>query len=286
MDYYQTHDEIDEIGEGLIRKYQYQSFIQGTPTDIEDFITSNLGYRIVYDRIAEGDAGKMAFLADGKTALLLWRNGQRVSIVPPKGLIIVDEYLRQEQNHRKRRFVLAHEAGHILMDRLGNNPVTSAFSREFDTEKQYTVKELADMFSIAESMATAMGVALLMPRTSIVRYVRSRGYEKRIPLYGDSVLCTCDRNVVRDAANQFQVSYKSMFLMRGYTKRKDIMAITVPELLEMGVDKPRMKAVSELMKAVRNGDSFLAFLVDENSTNTADIEEGETVMEEYPSDEA
>lgn len=88
MDYYQTHDEIDEIGEGLIRKYQYQSFIQGTPTDIEGFITSNLGYRIVYDRIAEGDAGKMAFLADGKTALLLWRNGQRVSIVPPKGLII------------------------------------------------------------------------------------------------------------------------------------------------------------------------------------------------------
>ena len=71
MDYYQTHDEIDEIGEGLIRKYQYQSFIQGTPTDIEDFIISNLGYRIVYDRIAEGDAGKMAFLADGKTALLL-----------------------------------------------------------------------------------------------------------------------------------------------------------------------------------------------------------------------
>ena len=108
MDYYQTHDEIDEIGEGLIRKYQYQSFIQGTPTDIEGFITSNLGYQIIYDRIAEGDAGKMAFLADGKTALLLWRNGQRVSIVPPKGLIIVDEYLRQEQNLRKRRFVLAH----------------------------------------------------------------------------------------------------------------------------------------------------------------------------------
>lgn len=64
MDYYQTHDEIDEIGEGLIRKYQ--SFIQGTPTDIEGFVTSNLGYQIIYDRIAEGDAGKMAFLADGK----------------------------------------------------------------------------------------------------------------------------------------------------------------------------------------------------------------------------
>ena len=211
MDYYQTYDEIDEIGEGLIRKYQYQSFIQGTPTDIEGFITSNLGYQIVYDRIAERDAGKMAFLADGRGALWIWQSGQRVSVVPPKGLIIVDEYLRQEQNVKKRRFVLAHEAGHILMDRLGNNPVTSAFSQEFDAEQKYTVKELAAMFSIAESMATAMGVALLMPRSSIVRYVRSRGYEKRIPLYGDSVMCTCDRNAVRDAANQFQVSYKSMF---------------------------------------------------------------------------
>ena len=68
------------------------------------------------------------------------------------------------------------------MDRLGNNPVTSAFSQEFDAEQKYTVKELATMFNIAESMATAMGVALLMPRSSIVKYVRSRGYEKRIPL--------------------------------------------------------------------------------------------------------
>ena len=98
-----------------------------------------------------------------------------------------------------------------IMGKLGNNPVTSAFSQEFDGKPEYTVEELSNMFSIAESMATAMGVALLMPRTSIVRYVRNRGYKKRIPLYGDSVLCTCDRNVVRDAANQFQVSYKSMF---------------------------------------------------------------------------
>lgn len=88
------------------------------------------------------------------------------------------------------------------------------------------------------------------------------------------------------AINRKHINALNQLLMRGYTKRKDIMAISVPELLELGLDKPRMKAVSELMKAVRNGDSFLTFLVDENSTNTADIEEGEAVMEEYQSDEA
>lgn len=66
MYYYHTNDEIDEIGEGIIRKYNYQAFIQGDPTDIEGFIADHLNYRIVYDRLADKDAGRMAFLADGK----------------------------------------------------------------------------------------------------------------------------------------------------------------------------------------------------------------------------
>ena len=67
MYYYHTNDEIDEIGEGIIRKYNYQAFIQGDPTDIEGFIADHLNYRIVYDRLADKDAGRMAFLADGKS---------------------------------------------------------------------------------------------------------------------------------------------------------------------------------------------------------------------------
>ena len=151
MDYYRTNEEIDEIGEGLIRKYQYQTFIQGKSTDIEDFIVNFLGYRIIYDKLAEKDAGKMAFLADGKGSLWLWRNGIRVFVTPPARTIIVDEYLRQESNIKKRRFVLAHEAGHIIMSKLGNNPIASAFRNEFDREQEYSIKDLAAMFSIGES---------------------------------------------------------------------------------------------------------------------------------------
>ena len=46
------------------------------------------------------------------------------------------------------------------------------------------------------------------------------------------------------AINRKHINALNQLLMRGYTKRKDIMAITVPELLDMGLDKPRMKAVS------------------------------------------
>ena len=96
MNYYHTNEEIDEIGEGLIRKYDYNAFIRGESTNIEGFITEHLNYRIVYDRIADSDAGRMAFLSDGKTPLWVWRNGKRTQVIPPSNTIIIDEFLRQE----------------------------------------------------------------------------------------------------------------------------------------------------------------------------------------------
>lgn len=205
--YYHTNDEIDEIGEGIIRKYNYQAFIQGDPTDIEGFIADHLNYRIVYDRLADKDAGRMAFLADGKDTMWVWRDGKRVEVIPPEGMIVIDEFLRQEKNKTRRRFVLAHEAGHIIMDLLNNKPVTAAYNNEFDCEQEYSLKDFAAMFNINENKATSMGVALLMPKTLVVNRVRAMiAPHKRIPLYGSSVLCDSDRAIISQVAEHFQVS--------------------------------------------------------------------------------
>ena len=212
MYYYHTNDEIDEIGEGLIRKYNYQAFIQGDPTDIEGFIADHLNYRIVYDRLADKDAGRMAFLADGKDTMWVWRDGKRVEVIPPEGMIVIDEFLRQEKNKTRRRFVLAHEAGHIIMDLLSNKPVTAAYNNEFDSEREYSLQDFAAMFNINENKATSMGVALLMPKTLVVNRVRALiAPHKRILLYGSSVLCDSDRAIISQVAEHYQVSYKSMF---------------------------------------------------------------------------
>jgi len=212
LNYYHTNDEINEIGEGLIRKYNYQAFIQGAPTDIEGFITEHLNYRLVYDRLATKDAGKLAFLADGKETLMVWRDGKRVEVLPPEGMIIVDEFLYQEKNKTRKRFVLAHEAGHIIMDLLNNRPITAAYNNEFDNEQDYSIKDLSVLFDIRESRATSMGVALLMPKSLVINRVAAMiGASKRIPLYGSSVLSDGDRILISKLAEHFQVSYKSMF---------------------------------------------------------------------------
>ena len=212
LNYYYTNEEIDEIGEGLIRKYNYQAFIQCDPTNIEGFITDHLNYRIVYDKLATKDLGKMAFLADGKETILVWRDGKRIEVLPPERMILVDDFLRQDKNNTRRRFVLAHEAGHIIMDLLHNRPITAAYNNEFDNEQDYSIKDLSMLFDIRESRATSMGVALLMPKSLIIKKVCAMiGSSKRIPLYGNSVLSDGARIFIRKLAEHFQVSYKSMF---------------------------------------------------------------------------
>ena len=211
MDCIYTNDMIDEIGEGLIRKFDYSAYSSGQAVDIERFITDYLEYRIMYDRIAEEDAGKTAFLSDGKTSLCVWRNGKREWIVPPAKSIVVDSHFSNANMKTSLRFKLAHEAGHVLMNKLNGGQLTSAFSNEFDGERDYSIEELGKLFSLSELQATSMGVALLMPKNVVISAVCKSKGKKRIPVFGNSVLLKEDRRLLYEMSEHFEVSFKSLF---------------------------------------------------------------------------
>ena len=211
MKYCHTNDEIDEIGEGLVRKFNFDSYSKGQAVDIEKFVTDYLKYQIAYDNIAEEDAGKTAFLGDGKASLCVWRDGKRVRAVPPANIIVIDKHFAQSTMTAPRRFKLAHEAGHIIMDILNGNAVDAAFNNEFDVERDYTLQELGSLFSFKETQATSMGVSLLMPKTLVTtRSQRLKG-QKHISVYGNNVMLDTDRKIICNMAEHFMVSYKSMF---------------------------------------------------------------------------
>ncbi len=211
MKYCHTNDEIDEIGESLIRLFNFDSYSKGRAVDIEKFITDYLKYQIVYDNIAEEDAGKTAFLGDGKASLTVWRNGKRMRGVPPANIIVVDKHFAQNTMTAPRRFKLAHEAGHIIMDKLCGNSVVAAFHNEFDTERDYTFQDLSSLFSFKETQATLMGVALLMPKTLVTSMLVKLKGQKHITIYGNNVLIDSDRKIICDMAEHYMVSFKSIF---------------------------------------------------------------------------
>lgn len=92
MSIYMSRAELEEISEGLITAYANKfsnRVIQSI--DIEHFITEFLMLRIEYASFAEDDAGRIGFLADGATPLLVHQDGKIIPFVFPKDTIVLDK---------------------------------------------------------------------------------------------------------------------------------------------------------------------------------------------------
>ena len=115
MSMYMSRAELEEISEGLIKVYarRYSNrMVQSI--DIEHFITEFLMLRIEYASFAEDDAGRIGFLADGETPLLIHQEGKIIPFVFPKDSIVLDKFLLSEKEQGRRRFTMAHEASHHI----------------------------------------------------------------------------------------------------------------------------------------------------------------------------
>ena len=83
MSIYMSRAELEEISEGLITAYANKfsnRVIQSI--NIEHFITEFLMLRIEYASFAEDDAGRIGFLADGATPLLVHQDGKIIRKIP------------------------------------------------------------------------------------------------------------------------------------------------------------------------------------------------------------
>ena len=98
MSIYMSRAELEEISEGLITAYANKfsnRVIQSI--DIEHFITEFLMLRIEYASFAEDDAGRIGFLADGATPLLVHQDGKIIPFVFPKDTIVLDKFFLAEK---------------------------------------------------------------------------------------------------------------------------------------------------------------------------------------------
>ena len=156
-----SYDEIDELGEGLIRQYLGTDAERTFCVDIEGFVTEYLKLPLLYRTFAEQDTDKISFIADGFTPLRVFEGHKPIECVFPKGTIVIERYLRHEHESGRRRFTISHESAHYIMDRT---VPYAAFHREFDNERNYAKEDFKNLFSFQETQIDRMGAALLMPK--------------------------------------------------------------------------------------------------------------------------
>lgn len=205
-----SYDQLDELGEGLIRQYLGSNAETTFCVDIEGFVTDYLRLPLLYRSFAEKDTDKIGFISDGLTPLLVYDQKQIVPTVYEKGTIVIEKFLRRETESGRRRFTISHEGAHFVMDRTVPQ---ASFHREYDSERAYTPRELKTLFSFRETQIDRMGAALLMPRFTVFNLAESFGVANGIPIYGDSILRDTEHLTIQKMANEMGTSFAA-FLIR------------------------------------------------------------------------
>ena len=225
-----SYDEIDELGEGLIRQYLGTDAERTCCVDIEGFATDYLKLPLLYRSFAEQDTDKIGFIADGITPLRVYKDGASCFCVFPKGTIVIERSMRRENESGRLRFTISHDIAHYLMDKT---IPAATFHREFDGERTYAPDDFRNLFSFHETLIDRMGAALQMPRFMVHSVVAMYGCAGGIPVFGDRVMRTTDKLRIKQMANTMGVSF-SAFLIRlrelGYLSRRPLTEYITEEM--------------------------------------------------------
>ena len=100
-----SNAEIEELADGLIKKYLATKKRVCSQIDIEDFCMGFLKLQIAYADFAEDDMDKIGFLSDGKTPLHIRDDSGKVLRVRyPAKTIVIEKHLLNPSEETRRRF--------------------------------------------------------------------------------------------------------------------------------------------------------------------------------------
>ena len=186
MTSYISRTEADELCDELIRQFVGGDTKAAMAVDIDSFVATFLKCPILYENYAEGDPDKIGFTSDGVCPLRVSDGGVVEQRVYPKYTVVLEKYLLRPGEEARRRFTLAHEAGHIIASQLDPH-ANACFHRDIDTERLYTAEELRQRMSLSEWQANMLAGCLLMPRFIVKNALIQYNNGRKLPVYGTSV---------------------------------------------------------------------------------------------------
>ena len=128
-----SYEEIEKLCEAAIRDFfKRKHYTNSRCVDIEGFVTEYLGLPIVYEKIREDDPGRQGFLSDGERPLWVLKSGKRMQVLFPANVIVLDDSLLRPNEIGRKRFTMAHEAGHFILNQHVPAQTHASFHSEFD----------------------------------------------------------------------------------------------------------------------------------------------------------
>lgn len=205
-----SFQELDALGEGLSKDYIARTHRWNVRCfDIEGFITDYLGLAIVYESFAEKDSSKIGFLSNGIDPLLVYRNGTATLVVFPKDTIVIERFLLRPDESSRKRFTLAHEAAHKVMER--HVPMQKAyFHSEYDAEANYSEEDFRRIFSMNENLINRLGAAIIMLGFLVAKALKRYNNSQKLRCYQGMILAPDDKMNAQKKADSLGVSCSAL----------------------------------------------------------------------------
>ncbi len=203
-----SNSEMTEIAESVVKSYHRDSTL--LRVDIDSIATKLLRLNVRYESIREKDI--VGFTSDEVRPLTVRRGDKDAEIVFPKNDIVIESMLLNPKEDNRRRFVLAHEIGHVLCGKADPHHNVACFNQVYALNQNYSFAELKERMSFAEMQANNMAGALLMPRFVLLNAMKKCGVTKRIPIYGTYVFMPKDKLVLQEISNVLGVSHTALII--------------------------------------------------------------------------
>ena len=207
-----SYDEIENLCEIMIKDFIKMKKYKNTQcVNIVGFVTEYLGLSIVYEKFADDNSTRVGFISDGKTELWIEKDGEAFPALFPPGTIVIEESLLAVNESGKKRFTIAHEGAHMIMNRHSPNQIKAAYCNEL-SDKTYSSKDnMQEAFNLNEVYANRIAAALLMPRFLIQKAFRRFGVKKPIVAYEGYILEEKNKILIQNLADSMGVSYSAFF---------------------------------------------------------------------------
>ena len=199
-----SNAEIEEFCEEIVKDYINRYTPGMEKVNIHGLITEYLGLKIEAAFIAEDDETIIAYLSNGKRPLQIRSNGKTIRVLYPKNTIVIDQSLLVNDKVIRRRFCMAHEAGHYLIDKLCRTNI--------NVTQSITADQLHYAYHVEESRANKFAAALLLPKFIVEDALKKYNNGNPIHVFGENVFAPRERMTLNQMTNLLGVSFQTLYI--------------------------------------------------------------------------
>lgn len=208
-----SYEEIENLCEAAVKDFfKRKHYTNSCCVEIEGFVTDYLGLPIVYEKMREPDMGRIGYLSDGERPIWVYRGGKTIQVLFPANVIVIDDSMQQTKEIGRKRFTIAHEAGHFILERHVPAQTHAAFHSEFDVEMNYSTDMMREMMSMNEAFANRAAGYLLMPRFLVERTLKKYNDSKKLITYDGYVMPQETKLLIQSMADSLGVNYTPCFM--------------------------------------------------------------------------